>query len=99
MLKQLLRLCFELVKRFPTSTVPAIPVRRPRRALRRAGTRVLVAAAELSSPARELDQAWLLPRSHRRLALTPNIVDLTRLPSCAQHRCRRLGGRRSTGSG
>jgi len=44
-------------------------VRRPRRALRRAGTRVLVAAAELSSPARELDQAWLLPRSHRRLAL------------------------------
>ena len=74
MLKQLLRLCFELVKRSPTSTVPAIPVRRPRRAMRRASSRVLVAAAELTSPAPDLGQAWLLPRSQRRLPLEPNIV-------------------------
>src|SRR5262249_6587706 len=72
MLKQLLRLCFELVKRSPSSNLPGTRVSWHRRATRRAGTLILIAAADPASAARGLGQAWLWPRS--RLALARDIV-------------------------
>ena len=82
MLKQLLRLCFELVKRSPSSNLPGTRVSWHRRATRRAGTLILIAAADPTSiaaadptsAARGLGQAWLWPRSQPRLALARDIV-------------------------
>src|SRR5262245_17046962 len=74
MLKQLLRLCFELVKRSRSSNGPGASVNWHRRATRRVGTRVLIAAGDLTSAARDLGQAWLLPRSPPCLPLAPNSV-------------------------
>src|SRR5262245_27568539 len=75
MLKQLLRLCFELVKRSPSSNLPGTRVSWHRRATRRAGTLILIAAADpASAAARGLGQAWVWPRSRSRLALARAIV-------------------------
>jgi len=74
MLKQLLRLCFELVKRFPSSNLTGTRVSWQRRAMRRAGTLILIAAADPASAARGLGRAWLWPRSRSRRALARDIV-------------------------